>query len=700
MKNALKKYFGYDEFRPFQEEIINDLIKGKDVLVLMPTGGGKSMCYQLPSVILEGTTIVISPLISLMKDQVDGLKQIGIKAEFLNSTLTSSRRREIEEELVSNKLDILYVAPERFANSEFIELLKSTKIDFFAVDEAHCISEWGHDFRPDYRELKNLKKIKNVPIIALTATATQRVAKDIASQLDLKDYAFYKSSFDRTNLGYTVKTKVDVNEQILEYLNTKKNQSGIIYCFSRDDVDSVYSRLKQDGFKVLPYHAGLSEKERTENQEMFINDEVDIIVATVAFGMGIDKPDVRFVIHKDLPSNIERYYQETGRAGRDGLESDCLLFYSYADKAKIEYFISEKQDPNERDIAYSQLNQLINFAETTTCRRKEILNYFGESYEKDNCNSCDNCLNPTETFDATIVSTKILSCIVRLHGRFGVNYVAKVLTGSRSKDILSNRHNKLSVYGIVNDYSTRDLSVLIRALIRSNYIKIEGNKYPVAAITEKGIKALKEKESIFLPKLKQQEVRRVSRDSGNSALFEELRALRKEIAIDENVPPYLVFSDVSLQEMAEKLPRSIYDFMEIKGVGSQKAEKYGESFLTKIKDYLRLKRSKRNSALTPTAEKTMELYKKGLSIEEIAKERDMVVTTIIGHIEKAYLAGEKIDIYQFVSKDKFKIIEEEYKSIGKYELKPTKENLGDEVEYFEIGLVRAKLEREEGVVFD
>lgn len=588
MYEKLEEVFGYTSFRPLQEEIISDISNGKDVFALMPTGAGKSLCYQLPALLKPGLTVVVSPLIALMKDQVDGLKQNGVAAEFLNSSLNQNEQRKIEQGLIECKISLLYVAPERLTQIYFLNFLKKLHVNFFAIDEAHCISEWGHDFRAEYRELKKLRQeFPQTSIAAFTATATPRVKKDIIKQLGLRELTDYKASFNRPNLHYKIYEKLKAFDKIVDYLDMHKNESGIIYCQSRNKVDKMAEKLQRYGFKAMPYHAGLSDRDRQKNQEKFINEDIHIIVATIAFGMGIDKSNVRFVIHNDIPANIERYYQETGRAGRDGLPSDCLLFYSYRDTQMIERFILEK-NPDEQEIARSLLKKMVRFAETKTCRRKVLLEYFDEKFDVDNCNNCDNCVDPGETFDGTIVTQKILSCVLRLNQNFGLSYVGDVLLGKNLQKIRERGHEKLSTYGIVTDYSESQLKTYIRELVELGYLELVGDDYPVLHITSRGISFLKNKETVFLHAVVDQVKRKsVDRTSDiNSDLFERLRRLRKRLADEAYIPPYLIFSDATLKDMAAMVPRTPEEFLEVKGVGNQKLEKYADDFLREIKSYI------------------------------------------------------------------------------------------------------------------
>jgi ATP-dependent DNA helicase RecQ len=583
MHAILHKYFGYDTFRPLQKEIISDLISGNDVFVLMPTGAGKSICYQIPALMSDGLTIVVSPLISLMKDQVDGLKQNGISSAYLNSSLSRAEQQQINEQLLANNITLLYVAPERLMQESFLEFLQQLNVKMIAIDEAHCISEWGHDFRPEYKELNQLRKyFPGVPIAALTATATERVRADIIKSLQLQDIQTYQASFNRPNLHYSVLPKNGVRAQILAYIKSQPGASGIIYCQSREKVDRMTEALQKQGIKALPYHAGLADGIRQKHQEKFIKDDADIIVATIAFGMGIDKPNVRFVIHADLPSNLERYYQETGRAGRDGLQSECILFYSYADKTAIEYFIRKKSIV-EQEIARNLLRKMVQFAETKTCRRKLLISYFGEEWNENDCQSCDNCVTPAESFDATIITQKILSCVYRVSQRFGAGYIIDILLGSDDERILRNNHQSLSTYGIVQDFSKNQLRTFVQELIHLEYLTQTQDTYPILQLTEKSMKFLKNKEVIKLSLPPVRKEKKAKIDYGeNAEMFEKLRAVRKELADAQKVPPYIIFSDVTLKEMASTLPKTKDDFAEIKGVGKQKLALYADAFLAII----------------------------------------------------------------------------------------------------------------------
>ncbi len=706
INEALKKYFGYSEFNPMQEAIIQDVLDNKDVFVLMPTGSGKSLCYQLPAVLRNGIVVVVSPLIALMKDQVDGLKANGINTSYINSSLSFREIDDVKIRLLKNKDKILYVAPERFASHEFLDFLKMLDIKLFAIDEAHCISEWGHDFRPDYRKLKMLKTMfPMVPIIALTATAIPDVQKDIVQTLELSDPKIYKASFNRPNLFYDVRIKESSSvayEQVVDYIKTHKNESGIIYCQSRKTAEMLARQLDKDGFHALPYHAGLSKDMRTENQDRFIKDDVEIMVATIAFGMGINKPNVRYVIHYDMPKNIEGYYQETGRAGRDRLDSDCILFFSYGDRKKIEIMIEKSINQKKRTTAYKKLDQVVKFCESLGCRRLFLLNYFGEEY-REQCGKCDRCFNPIEMFDATEIVKKIFICIKETNQRFGINYITSILTGSESKKIKYN-HNKLDCYGIGKDYDNKQWRTFIRELVQLGFIDVAGDMYPILKLNHKSIDVLSGNAFVNLSKLsdtKESIIVSEEKSSLDYTLFEILRVLRKQIADSENIPPYIVFHDISIREMATYYPQTLHNLEKIKGVGDAKLTKYGSSFLEKIIDYckennikeknivqtIKISRSKESSETYKT---TLDLINKGFSLEQVAMQRGFVVSTIVSHIEKLIISGEQINIDMFVSKEKQEIIMKSIQMFGSQSLSIIKQDLGDTYSYDEIRLVGAK----------
>lgn len=702
MLGELKKYFGYPEFNPLQEDIIRDVLEDRDVFVLMPTGSGKSLCYQLPAVMKDGVTVVISPLIALMKDQVDSLRSNGIGASCINSSLGAEEIEDVKTRLMENKCRILYVAPERFASYDFLCFIKTLRIALFAVDEAHCISEWGHDFRPEYRKLSALRKMfPQVPIIALTATAIPDVQKDIIQALGLSSARIYRASFNRPNLFYYVRPKEDAYEQISAYIAEHKQDSGIIYCQSRNSAESLAQKLQEDGFRALPYHAGLHKDVRNENQERFIKDDAEIIVATIAFGMGINKPDVRYVIHYDLPKNIESYYQETGRAGRDGADSDCILFFSYGDRKKIEALIEKSPNPQKKAAAYRKLAEMIKFCETFQCRRKFLLGYFGEMYSGQ-CGKCDTCLTPRETFDGTEIARKALACIKETSQRFGMNYVISILTAKgKSTRIPAYGHDKISSYGAGKEYSSKQWQAFIRELVQLGFAEVAGDKYPVLKLNRKSAEVLSGKLSVNFTKAAktmETEIEAVQ-EKEDHMLFEALRALRKSIADSDNVPPYIIFHDSALREMATYYPQSMESLEKIKGVGDAKLEKYGRKFLEKITGYCRqngiMERKIAEKMLqakeTDTCRKTLELVNHGLSLEEIAGKRGLVAGTIASHIEKLLLSGEEIDIDRFVSKERQEAIFRCILDIGARDTASVRNRLGDDYSYNEIRLVRAVL---------
>lgn len=603
LKTLLKTYFGHSEFRPKQQEIIQQILDGNDALVLMPTGGGKSVCYQLPALVFDGITVVISPLISLMKDQVDAARSNGIPAAFLNSSLSPAESMEVVNNLRTGQLKLLYCAPERFALPQFRDFLRTLPIKLFAVDEAHCISEWGHDFRSDYRTLSLLKtEFSDLPVVALTATATAQVADDIVKQLEIPHAKRFISSSNRKNLTYRVERKTNTFTKLVNWLNKFKGESAIIYCFSKKETDKLADQLSGLGFNARPYHAGMKPDARAKNQSDFINDKVDIITATIAFGMGIDKSDVRLVVHYSLPKTIEGYFQETGRAGRDGLESECVLFYGPGDQFNQKYFIQQIQDIEQKERRYEQLNQMVSYCELKKCRRKQLLNYFGEAYEEEDCQGCDVCLKTQNHFNAADVSHKICTAIYETGGRFGGSHIINVLLGKNLKKIRELNHNNLASYGVVTEFNKDNLSQIIADLVDQAYIKKETGMYPTLSVTGKGVEFLdavsvgmspeikmdEPEEEIKLEKIKIKKVRKSrvrSKLAYNQELFEEFRILRKSLAVENKVPPYVIASDKTLVELAHFLPRTHKQLLNINGIGEVKAQRFGDQFIEMIKEY-------------------------------------------------------------------------------------------------------------------
>ena len=710
MFKTLHKYFGYTNFLPLQEAIINDVLERKDLLILMPTGGGKSLCYQLPALLLDGLTVVVSPLIALMKDQVDGLISNGVSAAYINSSLTYAEISKIMRSVEQGDVKILYLAPERLMVPGFLEFLKGLPVGLFAVDEAHCISEWGHDFRPEYRQLRTLKdNFRGTPLIALTATATRDVQDDIARQLKIPQCQRYQASFNRKSLSYRVEPKVNPYPQLLKHLEGRKKESGIIYCQSRKMVDSLSTALQESGYRAIPYHAGLTAEERERNQDRFIKDDAEIIVATIAFGMGIDKPNVRYVIHYDLPKNLEGYYQETGRAGRDGLPGDCILLFGYGDKVKIEYFIGQKEDPRDKEIAYQKLRKLIDYCEGNSCRRKVLLAYFGEDFEEPNCGGCDICLEPRERVDGTVASQKILSCVYRLGQGFGINHVIDILMGARNKKVLEKHHDALTTYGIGKEYSKNQWQTIARELVTLGFLDMEGDQYPILRLNDKsrGVLFKGEKVSLTKPAAEQQKLHGKAEDPFDRELFETLRTLRKRLADEEGVPPYIIFPDTTLKAMATDYPNDYWTLSNISGVGEKKLQKYGKIFLDSITEYCGAKgikpkqmiperpapapKSLPKEFITSTLRMTLECCHQGMTLEAMAEKRGLAVSTIASHIEKLILSGEELSIDNFVPEEKRERIAKAMGEPGTAALRPIKEFLGDDFSYEEIRLVRAKM---------
>ena len=593
---TLKTTFGYGAFRPLQREIIEASLAGRDVFALLPTGGGKSLCFQLPALQRPGLTVVVSPLIALMKDQVDQLQAAGVAATFLNSTLGAAEARSRLAGLHRGEWRLLYVAPERLMLDGWQENLKSWNVTALAIDEAHCVSEWGHDFRPEYRQLAQLRALlPDVPVMALTATATERVRADIVTHLRLREPEIFVASFNRPNLTYRVLAKDQPLKQIIDFVRKREDESGIIYCATRATTERVAEALAGRGFSARAYHAGLDAEERARNQELFLRDECRIICATIAFGMGINKPNVRWVIHHDLPKNIEGYYQETGRAGRDGLPGDCLLLFSGGDAAKQTHFIDEITDEHEKAVARNQLRQILHYAESAGCRRAELLDYFGEKFPLSECGACDNCLEPRETYDGTVVAQKFLSCIYRIRqtGRFGVglNHIVEVLTGAETEKVLRWGHEKLTTYGIGKDLARPAWAAIGRELMRLGYVAQAEGEYPILELTEEGMAVLRSREKITLTKpLSLPKAKRVTRREGEIAcdeiLFARLRELRKKLADERGVPAYVVFGDATLRQLAREYPTRLDQLEGITGIGEKKRAEFGEIFTSAIAHFL------------------------------------------------------------------------------------------------------------------
>jgi len=688
----LKQYFGYDGFRPLQEEIIRNVIGGEDTLVIMPTGGGKSICFQIPALLFSGTTLVISPLIALMKDQVDGLQANGIAAAYYNSSQQLEEQQDILDQVRSGGLRLLYVAPESL--SFLSEVLDEKYISCIAVDEAHCISSWGHDFRPSYQRLGFLKsQLPRTPIIALTATADKATRQDILDQLSIPHAQRFVSSFDRPNIDLDVRPGLERMKQITQFLTQNSEESGIIYCLSRKATEEVAGKLSAQGFDCAAYHAGLSFEDRSRVQEDFVNDRIKIVCATVAFGMGIDKSNVRFVIHYNMPKNIEGYYQEIGRGGRDGLEAQAILFHSFADVIQLRKFT---EGATNEEVQLAKLDRMQQFAEATSCRRKILLSYFGEELAKD-CGHCDVCRNPPEFIDGTVLAQKALSTVYRVQEQEAVGAVVDVLRGARNAHVLSRGLHLLKTYGIGAQTSWFDWQQYIVQMVNQGLLEIAFHKNNALELTPLARQVLFQGMRVKLTVPQRREVgkkatpaKKASTAKGKAGLFEHLRKFRATLAKERSLPPYLIFNDASLKEMEKYAPRTEAAMLEISGVGARKMEVYGELFLTEINAYL----NQKTGSTSNTALKSYELFAQGISVEEIAEQRSLKPVTIISHLCKCYLEGKPVSLDQFISADELAQVKAQKTLLGDpQELKPYFEALKEQIPYERIRIALTLLSR-------
>ncbi len=712
LKKVLKEHFGFDTFKSNQEQIIKSLLSGHNVFVLMPTGGGKSLCYQLPSLIMEGTAIVISPLIALMKNQVDAIRHMsqddGI-AHFINSSLTRSQIEKVKDDIRKGVTKLLYVAPESLTKESNIEFLKSVKISFYAIDEAHCISEWGHDFRPEYRKIRPIiNEIGNAPVIALTATATEKVATDIMKNLGITDADKFKSSFNRPNLYYEIRPKTkDIDRDIIKFIKQGPERSGIIYCLSRKKVEELAEVLRMNNIKAQAYHAGMDAATRSQTQDDFLMERINVIVATIAFGMGIDKPDVRFVIHYDIPKSLEGYYQETGRAGRDGGEGKCIAFYSRKDLQKLEKFM-EGKPVAEQDIGRQLLKETAAYAESSVCRRKLLLHYFGETYDKDNCGNCDNCLHPKQKVEAKKDLMKVLEVILATKENFCDDYIKDVLLGNRTEEVCAYHHDQLEEFGCAEDSDERKLNAVIRQALISGYLDKDVNNYGVLKVTEAGHKFLKKPQSFMISEDRnfeeeaEAEIQEEANFAVDPALFKMLKELRKKMSAELDVPPYVIFQDNSLEAMATIYPQTLEELQNIPGVGAGKAKRYGQDFCKLIKKHCEENEIERPEDLRIRTTVNKSKIKVGIihsidrkvALDDIAVANGIEFDELLDEIEAIVYSGTKINIDYFIEDviddDHVEDIYQYFKESETDDLDEALDELGDDYTEEEIRLVRIK----------
>jgi ATP-dependent DNA helicase RecQ len=707
LKDALKEHFGYESFLPLQQEITQDSLAGRDVFALLPTGGGKSLCYQLPALLRSGVTVVISPLIALMKDQVDALKAGGIAAAYINSSLTFSEQQKRGRELIDGKYRLLYVAPERVMTSMFLGFLKKLDVGLIAIDEAHCISEWGHDFRPEYRQLAQLRpRMPNTPVMALTATATERVRTDILEQLHLKDPAVHIGSFNRRNLTYHVRAKKGSYEQLLAFVRSRPGESGIVYCHARKTTESLAEQLSRDGVVARAYHAGLEPSERTRNQEAFARDEVPVVCATIAFGMGINKSNVRYVFHYDMPKSIEAYHQETGRAGRDGLPADCVMLFSTGDAVRYDRFADEKEDPAQREASREQLKHIVAYSESQACRRKTLLAYFGETYDAPNCNGCDNCLDPTPKFDATEAVRKFLACVFRIRQKsgfsVGIAHVSAVLAGADTERVRKLAHEELSAFGAGKEHTQAEWQDIGRQLVALKLLRQNPDRMNALELTTDGMNALREHRQVMLKELRapQVEAARAALPPCDEPLYQRLRDLRNKLARERNIAAFMIFSDVALRQMAREYPEEAGAFRRINGVGESKLTEFGTAFMAEITDHVTTAGRQSFDSEAPayyvgsdrlgvSARESLARFRAGEEIADIAQSRGLATSTILAHLGIAAESGESVELERLITPQQADQIAGAFATLGWANILGVSELLGEAYEHGLLRLYRA-----------